>query len=449
MNSVVSEGEGDVNSSPNRQSWNDRRQSDDARRLLARDAKVFLHQNLSTPCLGTIKKAEGIWIEDLSGNRFMDFHGNNVHHIGYGHPKLVEAILRQMQELPFAPRRYTCEIAVQLAEKLARITPGNLGKLLFTTSGSDAVEVALSYARAATGRFKTISFWDAFHGTGFGSRSVGGEQLFRSGPIGPLLPGAEHVPPFGDYRNAWGVETGSADLCARQIEYVLRKEGDVGALIAEPTRSIPYIPDPGFWKRVKAACESHGTLLIFDEVPTGLGKTGRMFACEHEGVVPDILVLGKSLGGGMLPIAAAICQPELNVCQDFAFGHYTHEKNPVTACAALTTIQIIEDEGLVENAACVGAYALGRLENMKQRFAEIGDVRGRGCLFGIELVTDRNTREPANALADKILYESLARGLSFKTTMGNILTLTPPLTVNDNEMKHAMDVLEESIAAAT
>ena len=448
MNSKIQPAESDVNTSPNRKNWAQENHCDSSNRLLARDADVFLHQSVSTPCLGTIKRAEGIWIEDLSGNRFMDFHGNNVHHIGYGHPRLIEAISRQMRELPFAPRRFTCDVAVELAEKLAAIAPGTLGKMLFTTGGSDAIEVALSYARAATGRFKTISFWDAYHGTGFGARSVGGEQMFRSGLIGPLLSGTNHVPPFGDYRNAWGVREGSSDLCARQIEYVLEKEGDVGAVIAEPSRCVPYFPAPGFWKRIKAACEAHGALLIFDEIPTGLGKTGRMFSSEHEDVVPDILVLGKGLGGGILPIAAAICQPDLDVCQEFAFGHYTHEKNPVTARAALTTIQIIEEEGLGENAARVGELALTRLHQMKERFTEIGDVRGRGCLFGIELVADRETREPANDLADKVLYESLSRGLSFKTTMGNVLTFTPPLTVNENEMNQALDIVEASLKAA-
>lgn len=448
MKRVVPAAEGDVNSSPCRQAWADQHHGEEAKKLLVRDAQSFLHQSVSTPCLGTIKQAKRIWIEDLSGNRFMDFHGNNVHHIGYGHPRLVDAITKQMRELPFAPRRYTCEVAVELAEKLADITPGSLGKMLFTTGGSDAVEVALAYARAATGRFKTISFWDAYHGTGFGARSVGGEQMFRGGPIGPLLPGTQHVPPFGDYRNVWGVQEGSADLCARQIEYVLEKEGDICALIAEPTRSVPYIPEAGFWRRIQSACEAHGTLLVFDEIPTGLGKTGKMFSCEHEEVVPDILILGKGLGGGILPIAAAICRPELDVCNEFAFGHYTHEKNPVIARAALTTIQIIEDEGLVANAARMGMLAMERLEIMKQRFSEIGDVRGRGCLFGIELVSDRTTREPANDLADKVLYESLSRGLSFKTTMGNILTFTPPLIVDEKEMNTAMDIVEASIAAA-
>ena len=448
MPNQIAMAEGDVNSSPHRTSWAATHLSEKAHALLTRDSHAFLHQSVSTPCLNTIRKAEGVYIEDTSGNRFIDFHGNNVHHIGYGHPRLVEAIHRQMQELPFAPRRFTCEVSVELAEKLAEITPGTLGKLLFTTGGSDAIEVALAYARAATGRYKTISFWDAYHGTGFGARSISGEEMFRSGPIGPLLPGTEHVPPFGDYRNAWGVTENSCDLCARQIEYVLEKEGDVCAVIAEPTRAVPYIPDAGFWKRIREACDRHGTLLIFDEIPTGLGKTGRMFSCEYEDVVPDILVLGKSLGGGILPIAATICRPELDVCRDFAFGHYTHEKNPVTARAALTTLQIIEEDGLVENARIMGELALTRLHDMQDRFPEVGDVRGRGCLFGIELVTDRESRTPAKDLADRVLYEALSRGLSFKTTMGNVLTFTPPLIVSEAQMQQAMDIVVASLESA-
>ena len=200
--------EGDVNSSPNRRAWAQAHIDPDSRSLLERDEAVFLHQSVSTPCLSVIKKAEGIWIEDQQGRRYMDFHGNNVHHIGYGHPRLIEAVTQQMRDLPFAPRRYTCEPAVALAEKLAEITPGNLSKVLFATGGSDAVEIALKIARMKTGRFKTLSFWDAFHGAGFGASSVGGEEMFRGGPHGPLLPGAEHVPPFGDYRNAWGVQEG-------------------------------------------------------------------------------------------------------------------------------------------------------------------------------------------------------------------------------------------------
>src|SRR5262249_30178091 len=195
------------------------------------------------------------------------------------------------------------------------------------------------------------------------------------------------------------------------------------AVIAEPARAVPYLPPPGYWQTVRAACDRHGALLIFDEVPTGLGKTGRMLACEHDGVVPDILVLGKALGGGGLPIAATLCRPELDVGGDWAFGHYTHEKNPVTCRAALTTIAIIEDEGLVDRAREVGAFALERLADMQARQRLIGDVRGRGLLIGIELVRDRASKEPANRAAEAVLYRALDRGLSIKTTMCNVLTL--------------------------
>jgi len=444
-NEAISLGESDVNTSPNRKQWNVSTQNRDHHGLLNRDENAFLHQSASTPCLSTIKSADGIWLEDLAGRKYMDFHGNNVHHIGYGHPRLKEAIRKQMDDLPFAPRRFTCDVSVELAEKLKEITPGDLGKVLFTTGGSDAVELALAYTRAYTGRHKTLSFWDAFHGSGFGARSVGGEQMFRSGAIGPLLTGASHVPPFGDYRNAWGLTEGSSDMCARQIEYVLEKEGDIGALIAEPSRAVPYFADPGFWQRVKASCEKHGTLLIFDEIPTGLGKTGKMFSCEHDETTPDILVIGKSLGGGMLPIASMICDPKLDVCEDYAYGHYTHEKNPITARAALTTIQIIEDENLVDNAKKIGDLAMERMQQMMAKHSIIGDIRGRGCLFGMELVKDRDSREPASDFADKVLYRCLSKGLSFKTTMGNILTFTPSLITNQEQIHTAMDIVDLSI----
>jgi 4-aminobutyrate aminotransferase len=449
--------EGDINRSSRRTQWQAGHLDAPTRALLARDAAAFLHQSVSTPCLNAIAKAEGIWIEDAAGRRYMDFHGNNVHHLGYGHPRVLAAIRAQLEALSFAPRRYTCEPAVELAEALARIAPGGLSKVLFTTGGSDAVEVAIKLARAATGRFKTLSFWDAFHGAGLGASSVGGEALFRSGPIGPLLPGSEHVAPFGCYRCPYGHEVdarGAPDLarcklaCAAMVRYVLQREGDVAAVIAEPARAVPYLPPPGYWQAVHEACRAHGTLLIFDEIPTGLGKTGRWFSCEHDAVAPDILVLGKALGGGVLPIAAVLARAELDVAGAYAFGHYTHEKNPVTCRAALETLRVIEDEDLVAHVARVGALALERLHGWRDRYPLVGDVRGRGFLLGIELVSDRDAKTPANDAAEAVLYEALSHGLSFKTTMGNVLTLTPPLVTSEAEMMRALDVLEAAIAAA-
>lgn len=456
MTTTPKPSEGEANTSSRRALWAARTHDAATRAILEADARHFLHQSVSTPCLSVIARAEGPYIWDRAGRRYLDFHGNNVHHIGYGHPRLKAAIARQMDELPFAPRRFASEAALELAQKLGEIAPGGLTKVLFTTGGSDAVEVALKIARAATGRFKTISFWDAFHGAGFGAASVGGEQLFRSHRAGPLLAGTEHVAPFACYRcpYGWPEEAGQPRLelcrlaCANMVRYVLEKEGDVAAVIAEPARAVPYVPPPGFWQAVRAACNDHGALLIFDEIPTGLGKTGRMFACEHDGVAPDILVLGKALGGGIMPMAAVLARPELDVAGDFAIGHYTHEKNPVSARAALTTIAIIEDEGLVANAAAIGAYALERLRQMQTRHPVIGDVRGRGCLIGIELVSDRLTKAPATDLAEDVFYRSLDKGLSYKITMGNVLTLTPPLVISREQMDVALEIIEQSLIAA-
>jgi 4-aminobutyrate aminotransferase len=441
--------EGESNSSAARGAWAARLDDPSTQSLLKRDADAFLHQSLSSPCVSAIARAEGIWIEDTAGRRYMDFHGNSVHHIGYGHPRLKEAIRAQLDELPFAPRRFTCEPAVELAETLGQLAPGTLDKVLFTTGGSDAIEVALKVARAATGRFKTLSFWDAFHGAGFGAASVGGEATFRSGIAGPLLPGTEHVAPWASRNCPYGTNSleDSARACANMISYVLGREGDFAAVVAEPMRATPLVPAPGFWKAVREACDRHGTLLIFDEIPTGLGKTGKFFASDHDGVTPDIIVLGKSLGGGILPIAAVVARQDLDVAGDYAIGHYTHEKNPVTTRAALTTIAIVREEGLAERAAELGAHAMGRMRDLMARSQHVGDVRGRGLLFGLEIVGDRQDFMPAHALAETIYYRCLEQGLSFKISQGNVLTLSPPLVISRADLDRALDIVEAAVLA--
>ena len=447
----ISHTEGESNTSVARRAWVAKNHDETTRQLLKRDAKAFLHQSLSSPCVSTISKAEGIWIEDTSGRRYMDFHGNSAHHIGYAHPRLVAAIKDQLDQLSFAPRRFANEPAVALAEKLAQISPGDLNKVLFTTGGSDAIEVAIKIARAATGRFKTVSFWDAFHGAGFGASSVGGEATFRSHIAGPLLPGTEHVAPFSCYRcpyNHPGPDTCGL-ACAKMVDYVLGREGDVAAVIAEPMRAVPVVPPEGFWKAVRAACNRNGALLIMDEIPTGLGKTGRMFAFEHDEVIPDIVVLGKALGGGILPIAAVLAHNDLDVCGDFAIGHYTHEKNPVTARAALTTIQIIEDEGLVERSAMLGTHALNRLREFASNSPFVGDVRGRGLMIGVEMVENRTTKKETLNLAERVYYRCLEAGLSFKVSAGCVLTLSPPLTISMHDLDRAIGIVEVAITAET
>lgn len=441
--------EGESNTSDARRAWTARHPDAATRDLLARDAEAFLHQSLSSPCVSTIARAEGIWIEDTAGRRYMDFHGNSVHHLGYGHPRVVAAIKAQLDDLSFSPRRFTNEVAVRLAEALGAIAPGDLSKVLFTTGGSDANEVALRLARAATGRFKTLSFWDAFHGAGFGAASVGGEATFRSGIAGPLLPGAEHVAPFNCTRCAYG-HPGPASCglaCARMVDYVLEREGDVAAVIAEPMRAVPVVPPPGYWRAVAEACRRHGALLIFDEIPTGLGKTGCMFAFEHDGVVPDMVTLGKALGGGILPIAAVVARRDLDVAGDYAIGHYTHEKNPVTARAALETLAVIAEEGLADRAAELGQRALARLAEALDGVGIVGDIRGRGLMFGVEIVADRETRAPARAAAERIYYRCLDAGLSFKISAGAVLTLSPPLVIGREDLDRALSIVVEAVRA--
>jgi 4-aminobutyrate aminotransferase len=437
--------EGDLNLSTQRAAWSAAHIDAETRRWLDEDARYFLHQSLSTPCLNVLKGCSGASVEDRQGRHLLDFHGNNVHQIGFGHPRVVAAITAQMQELSFCPRRYTNVPAIRLAKKLTELAPGQLKRVLFAPGGTSAIGMALKLARAATGRFKTISMWDSFHGASLDAISIGGEAIFRNG-IGPLLPGCEHAPPPDNRHCPFQCGAACNLRCADYIEYVLAKEGDVAAVIAETVRSTPFVPPLDYWKKVRAACDKHGALLILDEIPNGLGRTGRMFACEHYNIVPDMLVIGKGLGGGIFPLAALIARDDLNEAMaERALGHYTHEKNPVACAAGLATLEVIESEGLLENARRLGEYAVGQMRNMMTRHPLIGDVRGLGLLMGLELVRDRATMERATDEAEQILYRALSKGLNFKLTMGNIITLTPALTITREEMDRALRILDECL----
>lgn len=437
--------EGDINLSSRRTEYQQTHHNKETYHWLKEDARYFLHQSLSTPCLNVLKCCDGIYIEDMQGRRYMDFHGNNVHQAGFSNPKVIGAIKQQLDVLSFCPRRYTNIKAIELAKKLTQLAPGDLNRVLFTPGGTSAIGMALKLARAYTGRYKTISMWDSFHGASLDAISIGGEAIFRQN-IGPLMSGTEHVPPPDEYRCIWGCD-GKCNLkCAEYIEYILEKEGDIAAVIAETVRCTPFIPPKEYWQTVRAACDKHGALLILDEIPMCLGRTGKMFVCEHYDIVPDMLVIGKGLGGGVFPLAALLAKDELNEAMtDRALGHYTHEKSPVTCAAGLAAIEYIEDENLLSHAFHLGIHALKRMRDMMNRHDMIGDVRGLGLLFGMELVKDRNTKEKATDEAEQILYASLAKGLSFKLTMGNILTLTPPLTISQEQMDHALDIIESCI----
>jgi 4-aminobutyrate aminotransferase len=432
--------EGDVNLSPRRAQWQAEHLDAATQDLLAEDARYFLHQSLSTPCVNALRACEGPYLEDLQGNRILDFHGNSVHQVGFRHPRVIAAIEAQLHTLPFCTRRYTNQAAVDLARKLVDLAPGDLNKVLFSPGGTSAIGMALKLARVATGRFKTISMWDAFHGASLDAISIGGEATFRQG-IGPLLPGTEHAPPPDPLHCPFACSRQCSLRCAHYVEYMLEKEGDVAAVVAETVRSTPYIPPPEYWQIIRAACDKHGALMIFDELPHCLGRTGKMFTCEHYAVVPDMLVIGKGLGGGIMPLAALLARDWLDVAGQHALGHYTHEKNPVACAAGLATLAVLEDEALLEHATTLGAHALQRLQNLAERHACVADVRGLGLLLGVSLQHPEGEAR-AGEIADAIMYRCLSEGLSFKTTMGNILTLTPPLTITREQLDEAIDILD-------
>jgi 4-aminobutyrate aminotransferase len=437
--------EGESNLSAQRSAWLAHNVSAESRAWLEADADVFLHQSLSTPCLDVLGGAAGAAIENLDGRRILDFHGNSVHQVGFGHPRVVAAVKRQLDELPFCTRRYTNLTAIRLARKLAELAPGDLAKVLFAPGGTGAIGMALKLARAATGRHKTVSMWDSFHGASLDAVSIGGESLFRQN-IGPLLPGSEHVPPPDPLHCPFACGDRCNLKCAEYVDYVLDKEGDVGAVISETVRSTPYVPPGDYWRIVREACDRHGALLILDEIPTALGRTGTLFACEHYDIVPDMLVIGKGLGGGVFPLAALIAREHLDVAPDRALGHYTHEKSPVGCAAGLATLEVIEEEGLLNRARELGARTLERLRVMAAGDARIRDIRGLGLLLGVELAPEGG--QNVAALAETLMYACLARGLSFKISMGRVATLAPALTIEEHELEQGLDILQQCLAAS-
>lgn len=434
--------EGDINFSAARKQWNKNEVDAHTKEILEKDAKYFLHQALSTPCLDVLKHAKGAYIENISGKKYLDFHGNNVHQIGFSHPKLIQALKEQLEGLTFSTRRYTNETAIAFAEKLTSLTPPGLNKILMTPNGSSAIGIALKLARAVTKKFKVISFWDSFHGASLDAISAGGEAVFRE-YMGPMMPGVERIPPPVAYR---GIFEDNEAKCLEYLEYVITKEGDIGAFLAETIRNTDVqIPSKSFWKSAREICNRHGIILILDEIPIALGRTGRMFVYEHYGIEPDILCLGKGLGGGIIPQAAIVAREEYNRFGDISLGHYTHEKSPLGAAAGLATLQIIEEEKLLEKTAADGLFMKEELAKLRQKHTIIGDIRGEGLLWGIELVRNRTTKEKAVLEAEKVMYSCLKEGLSFKVSAGNVLQLSPALTISRTELTSALKILESVI----
>lgn len=406
--------------------------------LVSRDATAFFHQKGSSPCLSALRAAEGIWLEDSEGRRFIDLHGNTVHHIGHGHPEVIAALKRQLDTLPFAPRRFTNEPAVGLAEKLLAYWPGARAKVLFATGGSDAMEIALKLARVTTGRHETISLEGSYHGHGFGA--FGLSKAAADPRLGPFLPGRRHVTPY------WAPD-GAQRMLAEMREALGRSETGIAAVVAEPIRSNCHVPPDGLWAEVRDLCNRHGALLIFDEIPSGLGKTGRFFAFEHVGAIPDAVVLGKALGGGLLPIAAVIADARLDIAPELDLGHYTHEKNPLTTRAALTMIDIVERDGLVRRAAELERRIRSRIAALASEAPAILGVRGCGLLLAIEFDPAAFGMNPGPAFAARLVSRCFEFGLSTTSKGPASIGFSLPMTVTDAELELCFERLERVAAA--
>ncbi|HAS6337479.1 TPA: aspartate aminotransferase family protein [Vibrio vulnificus] len=438
--------EGDVNTTPARQAWNT--SMDDARTqaLLKRDSEVFLHQAMSTPCLDTLEAAEGIYIQDATGKKYMDFHGNNVHQLGYAHPHVIKRVQEQIAKLPFSPRRFTNETAIECAEKLTQICGGDLNRVLFAPGGTSAVGMALKLARHITGNYKVVSLWDSFHGASLDAISVGGEACFRQG-MGPLMAGVERIPPAVSYRGAFPVTDGSDVHYADYLEYVIEKEGGVGAFIAEAVRNTDVqVPSKAYWKRIREICDKHNVMLIIDDIPNGMGRSGEWFTYQTYDIEPDMLCIGKGLGGGLVPIAAMVTKDKYNTAEQISMGHYTHEKSPIGCAAALATMEAIEQDDLLDKTKADSQFMREKLLEMKAKYPVIGDVRGVGMLWGIELVTDHESKARAYDEAEAVLYQCLNNGVSFKVSQGNVIQLSPPLIITREQLTEALAIFEEAIA---
>lgn len=404
--------------------------------------------------------ATGACVVDVDGNRFIDFAGGiGTMNVGHSHSAVIAAIQQQIE-------RYTHTCAhvitpppyIHLARKLTEITPGTFAKkTLLVNSGAEAVENAVKIARAATGRSAIIAFENSFHGrTNLALSLTGKVRPYRAG-FGPFALDIHAIPYPYCYRCAQHAHTD--DDCCREWETTLERAfltrvpaEQVAAVIVEPVQGEGgfVVPPPDFLLALRTLCDRHGILLIADEIQTGFGRTGRMFACEHSGVEPDLILIAKSLAAG-LPLAAVVGRAEImDAPQPGGLGG-TYGGNPVACAAALAVIEVFEREGLVARAGHLGEIALSRMRAWQASYPLIGDVRGLGAMVAMELVRDRATKAPATAEAAALLAEARMRGLLIIKAglYDNVIRLLMPLVTSDDEMAGGLDLLEAALAAVS
>jgi 4-aminobutyrate aminotransferase len=423
-----------------------------AKEIIARDQAVLSPSY--TRCYPlVIKRGEGAIVEDVDGNRFLDFNaGIAVVAAGHSHPRVVEAIQQQAaQFLHMSGTDFYYEGMVQLAEKLAALTPGGVPRrVYFGNSGAEAIEAALKLARYHSGRDQFIAFLGGFHGRTMGALSLTGSKVTQRRRFHPSLP-VQHIPYAYCYRCAYKKEPSTCDVeCVKMIEDRLFKTilpaEEVAAIVVEPVQGEGgyLVPPAKFHHELRRIADQYGILLIHDEVQSGMGRTGKMFASEHFGVTPDIITLAKGIASGM-PLCATVAKAEVMNWTPGAHAS-TFGGNPVSIASALTTIELLE-ESLIANAAEVGAYMMDRMRGWPRRFQYVGDVRGLGLMIGFELVYDQDTKERAPELRDRLEMMAFERGLLILGCGPNSIRLCPPLVINHDQADYALDTLEQCLQA--
>jgi 4-aminobutyrate aminotransferase len=422
--------------------------------VIARD-KAVTSPSYTRPYPLVVERGEGAMVHDVDGNRFLDMNaGIAVVASGHCHPRVVEAIQRQAARLiHMSGTDFYYENMVELAEKLARVAPGNVPRrVYFGNSGTEAVEAALKMARYHTGRDKFIAFLGGFHGRTMGSLSLTGSKSVQREGFGPLVPGVTHIPYAYCYRCAYGK---SPDACAVECVKVIEEQlvktilpaEELAAIVLEPVQGEGgyVVPPQKFFDELQRVAAKLGVLIIADEVQSGMGRTGKMWASEHFGLTPDIMTVAKGIASG-LPLGATIARAELMQWKPGAHAS-TFGGNPVAVEASLATLELLE-EGLVRNAAKVGAHMMNRLREWPAKYGRVGEVRGLGLMIGIEFVKDQATRERDAGLRDRVEQLAFERGVLVLGAGQNSIRLSPPLVVTLDQADYALDVLEECLRQA-
>ncbi|MBA7500064.1 Isoleucine 2-epimerase [subsurface metagenome] len=400
-----------------------------------------------------MKKGEGATVEDIDGNRYIDFLSSAATlNTGHCHPKIVEAIKNQTEQFIFYTPAYMYhKPLVDLAQKLIKITPGNFPKKVsFGLSGSDANDGVIKLARAYTGRPKIISFIRSYHGSTYGAISLSAISLNMVRKIGPLLPEIYHMPFPDAYRNPLGgVPRDAGRDCLNYLRYAFENylpPDEVAAVIIEPIQGDGgiVVPLKDYMQQLFALCKENGILFISEEVQTGFGRTGKWFGIEHFGIEPDLIIVGKALASG-LPLSALIGRAEIMDSLEAPAHLFTTAGNPVCCAAALATISVIKEEKLVERSKEMGDYIKARFNELKKEHELIGDVRGKGLLIGVDLVTDRGTKQRAEKETAKICWCCWEKGLILTFFSKSVLRIAPPLMITKKEVDLALDIIEESI----